>query len=224
MHVLVVEDDPQVRRILQRGLESHGHAVTAAADGEEALWAATENRLDAIVLDVEIGDPDGVEVCRRLRARDVWTPILMLTGRTALGDRVAGLDAGADDYLAKPFEIDEVLARLRAILRRAPAPRPTALEAGGIRLDPATAAVTRDGTPVELSPKALAILEVFLRHPGQVLRRGAILEHAWGSGAHPDSNVVDVYVRQLRAALDRPFGRASFATVRGIGYRLDPDA
>jgi two-component system OmpR family response regulator len=163
---------------------------------------------------------DGFEVCRRLRAQDVWTPVLMLTAREAVEDRVAGLDAGADDYLAKPFAFDELLARLRALVRRGPVEHAPVLEVGDLRFDPAGHQAWRGDTALELSAKELAMLEIFMRNPGQVLSRFTLLEHAWEGEYENRSNVVDVYVRLLREKIDRPFGRASLETVRGVGYRL----
>jgi two-component system, OmpR family, response regulator len=224
VRVLVVEDDEDIARILRRGLMAAGHAVDVETTGSGGLWAATEHPYGAILLDVSIPAPDGFEVCRRLRAAEVWTPILLLTGRGAVSDRVTGLDAGADDYLAKPFVIDEVLARLRAISRRGSVERPAVLRVGDVGLDPARRTVERSGVPVELRPKEFAMLEVFLRHPGQALTRRSILERVWDFSFDGDSNIVDVHVRHLRERLDRPFGRSSIETVRGVGYRFNPEA
>lgn len=220
MHVLVVEDDLKMAGLLRRGLEHEGYAVDVVGTGEDALWAATEMAVDAVVLDVMIPDPDGFEVCRRLRRGGRWMPVLLLTARDSVADRVAGLDAGADDYLVKPFAFDELFARLRALLRRDPGERPAVLEVGDLTLDPASKVVTRDGVEVELSAKELALLELFMRHPDEVLSRSQILDHVWDFAYDGTSNVVDVYVRYLREKIDRPFGRASIETVRGHGYRL----
>lgn len=220
MHVLVVEDDLKMAGLLRRGLEHEGYAVDVVGTGDDALWAASELTIDAVVLDVMIPDPDGFEVCRRLRRAGRWMPVLLLTARDSVADRVQGLDAGADDYLVKPFAFDELFARLRALLRRDPRERPTVLEVGDLRLDPASKVVTRAGTEVELSAKELALLELFMRHPDEVLSRSQILDHVWDFAYAGTSNVVDVYVRYLREKVDRPFGRESIETVRGHGYRL----
>ena len=220
MHVLVVEDDLKMATLLRRALEREGYAVDVAGTGEDALWAAGELALDAIVLDVMIPEPDGFEVCRRLRRDGRWMPVLLLTARDSVADRVTGLDAGADDYLVKPFALEELFARLRALLRREPSERPTVLEVGDLRLDPASKVVTRRGVEVDLSAKELALLELFMRHPDEVLSRARILDHVWDFAYDGTSNVVDVYVRYLREKVDRPFGRSSLETVRGHGYRL----
>ncbi|HEX9994090.1 MAG TPA: response regulator transcription factor [Acidimicrobiales bacterium] len=220
MRLLVVEDEPKMADLLRRALGREGYAVDVAATGEEAIWLGTEHDYDAIVLDVMIPPPDGFEVCRRLRAAERWAPVLLLTARDAVPDRVTGLDAGADDYLPKPFAIPELYARLRALTRRRPQERPTVLRSGDLELDPATHAVTRAGVPIELSPKEFALLELFLRHPGEVLTRQQILDHVWDFAYDGTSNVVDVYVRYLRDKVDRPFGRTTIETVRGRGYRL----
>ncbi len=220
MRVLVVEDEPKMAGLLRRGLTEEGWAVDLAGSGEDALWAATENPYDAIVLDVMLPDFDGFEVCRRLRAADRWAPVLMLTARDGVPDRVAGLDVGADDYLTKPFEFSELFARLRALLRRGAAERPAILQAADLMLDPASRRVTRSATPIELTAKEFALLECLMRHPGEVLTRSQLIEHVWDYGHEGDSNVVDVYVRYLRLKIDRPFGRDTIETVRGTGYRL----
>ncbi len=208
--------------LLRRGLEREGYAVDVVADGEVALWAASEAEFDAIVLDVMIPEPDGFEVCRRLREGGRWAPVLLLTARDAVEDRVRGLDAGADDYLTKPFSFAELFARLRALTRRGPVERPVALEAGDLRLDPVSRTVRRGEVPVELSAKEFSLLEFFLRHPEEALSRSRILEHVWDFAYSGGSNVVDVYVRYLREKIDRPFGCSSIETVRGVGYRFVP--
>ena len=208
--------------LVRRGLVEDGHAADVTAQGEDAVWMAEAHPYDAIVLDVMLPGLDGYETCRRLRTAGVWTPVLMLTARDAVEDRVAGLDAGADDYLTKPFSLAELLARLRALVRRGGVERPTELVVGDIRLDPASRRVWRGKSEVSLSPKEFALLETFMRRPGQVLSRFQLLEHAWDFAFESRSNVVDVYVRYLREKLDRPFGRSSFETVRGAGYRLSP--
>jgi two-component system, OmpR family, response regulator len=224
MRALVVEDGSKMAALLRRGLQEEGFAVDVAANGEDGSWLGAENEYDVILLDVMLPDVDGFEVCRRLRAADRWAPILMLTARDGVQDRVAGLDAGADDYLTKPFSFDELFARVRALLRRGPSERPAVLEVGDVSLDPATRRVTRDGREIDLTPKEFGLLELFLRHPGEALTRTRILEHVWDFAYDGDSNVVDVYVRYLREKVDRPFGRRSIETVRGVGYRLREDA
>ncbi len=223
MRILVVEDEVKLAGLLRRGLAEEGHAVDVASRGEEELWRAEATSYDALVLDVMLPGADGFEVCRRLRQAGVWTPVLMLTARDAVEDRVAGLDAGADDYLAKPFDFAELLARLRALRRRGAAERPVVLAVGGLSLDPAARAVTRDGVPIELSAKEFALLETLMRRAGEVLSRYQLLEAAWDSDYDNRSNVVDVYVSYLRAKIDRPFGTRSIETVRGVGYRMRPD-
>ena len=218
--MLVVEDEGRMARLVKRALEEEGHAVDIAPNGTDGVWLATENAYGAIVLDVMLPDLDGFEACRRLRAKDVWAPVIMLTARDSVGDRVRGLDAGADDYLVKPFSLLELAARLRALARRGDPPRPVLLAEGDLKLDPAARRAWRAGTELRLSPKEFALLELFLRHPDEVLTRTAILEHAWDFAYDGTSNVVDVYVRYLREKIDRPFGRRTIETVRGVGYRL----
>jgi len=224
MRVLVVEDEKKLGELLARGLREEGHAADLADRGEEALWMANAVDYDAIVLDVMLPGVDGFEVCRRLRAGSVWAPVLMLTARDAVDDRVGGLDAGADDYLVKPFSFEELLARLRALTRRAPVERPAVLEVGDLRLDPAAHRAWRGDTELELSAKEFALLELFMRRPGMVLSRAQLLDGAWDIAFESRSNVVDVYVRYLREKIDRPFGRDSIETVRGVGYRLRAEA
>jgi two-component system, OmpR family, response regulator len=223
MRALVVEDELKMAALIRRGLVEEGYAADVARTGEDAIWMARAAPYDAIVLDVMLPGVDGFEVCRELRAGGVWTPILMLTARDGVEDRVAGLDAGADDYLTKPFSFAELLARLRALHRRGLAERPTVLEVGSLRLDPATRQVWRADREVELSAKEFGVLETFMRRPGQVLSRLDLLEHAWDYAYENRSNVVDVYVGYLRAKIDRPFGLRSIETVRGAGYRLRQD-
>jgi two-component system, OmpR family, response regulator len=223
MRVLVVEDEPKMAALVARGLREEGHAADVAARGEDALWMANSAPYDAIVLDVMLPGLDGFATCRQLREQGVWAPVLMLTARDAVGDRVGGLDAGADDYLLKPFSFAELLARLRALVRRAPAERPTLLEAGDLHLDPAARRAWRGKTELELSAKEFALLELLLRRRGEALSRGQLLEGAWELGFESRSNLVDVYVRYLRDKIDRPFGRHSIETVRGVGYRLRTD-
>jgi two-component system OmpR family response regulator len=223
VRALVVEDEQKMGALLRRGLVEEGYAADVARTGEDAVDLARGTAYDVIVLDVMLPDLDGFEVCRELRGGGVWTPILMLTARDGVQDRVAGLDAGADDYLTKPFSFAELLARLRALARRGQAERPTVLEAGSLRLDPATRQVWRGEVQIELSAKEFALLERFMRRPGQVLSRLELLEHAWDHPYEYRSNVVDVYIGYLRAKIDRPFGRHSIETVRGAGYRLRGD-
>ena len=220
VRALVVEDEAKLAGLLARGLREEGYAVDVAGRGEDALWMAAAAPYDAILLDVMLPGADGFEICRRLRANGVWSPVLMLTARDGVGDRVEGLDAGADDYLAKPFAFDELLARVRALVRRSPGERPVVLQVGSLRLDRNARRAWRGDTELELTPKAFALLELFLRRPGEVLSRGELLDGAWDMAFERRSNVVDVYVRYLREALDRPFGCNSIETVRGVGYRL----
>src|SRR6478752_2258194 len=203
MRVLVVEDEPKLASLLARGLGEEGHPTDVATTGHDAVWMARANPYDVIMLDVMLPGQDGFEVCRELRARDVWTPVLFLTARDSVADRVGGLDVGGDDYLVKPFSFPELLARLRALTRRGPVERPTVLQVGSLRLDPAEHRVWRDGAEIELSTKEFELLE-----------RG------WDMAYETRSNVVDVYVRYLREKIDRPFGCDSLETVRGVGYRL----
>jgi two-component system OmpR family response regulator len=220
MRILVVEDQPKMARLIRRGLQEDGFSVDVADKGEDALWMAGSAPYDAVVLDVMLPGIDGFETCRRLRADAVWAPVLMLTARDSIEDRVAGLDQGADDYLVKPFSFAELAARLRALIRRGDRERPTILCVDGLELDPAARSVHRDGTPIELSQKEFALLETFMRRPGAVLSRLELLEHAWDYEYENRSNIVDVYVRYLREKIDRPFGCDSIETVRGAGYRL----
>lgn len=223
MRILVVEDEPKMAALIARGLSGEGIAADTAGTGEDALWMATATDYDAIVLDVMLPGIDGVEACRRLRAEGVWSPVLMLTARDGVEDRVAGLDGGADDYLLKPFAFTELLARLRAIIRRGPVERPTVLEVGDLALDPAQRKVWRAGSAIALSPTEFAMLEAFMRRPGEVLSRFRLLERVWGGEYENRSNIVDVYVRYLRDKIDRPFGVISIETVRGAGYLLRAD-
>lgn len=206
--------------LIRRGLEEEGHAVDIAVDGPEGLWLATENSYAAIVLDVMLPGFDGFELCRRLRAAGEWAPVLMLTARDAVDDRVTGLDVGADDYLVKPFSLRELGARLRALARRDDRARPAVLSEGDLRLDPAARRAWRGEIELRLSPKEFTLLEFFMRHPGDVLTRSQILEAAWDFAYDGTSNVVDQYVTYLRRKIDAPFGRHDLQTVRGMGYRL----
>ena len=214
----MVEDEPLMAGLLKRALQEEGHAVDVAADGPEGLWLATENTYGAIVLDVMLPGLDGIGVCRRLREAGSWVPVLLLTARDGVGDRVRGLDAGADDYLVKPFSLLELAARLRALARRDDRSRPVILAEGDLRLDPAAKRAWRNGAELQLTPKEFALLELFLRHPGQVLTRSQIIEAVWDFAYDGGSNVVDQYVKYLR----RKIGWQDIETVRGMGYRLRP--
>jgi len=220
MRILVVEDEPKMADVLRRGMARAGLAVDVCDRGGDALVRAAATEYDAIVLDAMLPDLDGLDVCRRLRADRVWSPVLMLTARDGVPDRVDGLDAGADDYVAKPFAFEELLARLRALARHGPVERPPVLEVGDLRLDPATHRAWRGDTALDLSAKEFSLLEVFMRNPGHVLSRFTLLEHAWEGEYENRSNVVDVHVGRLREKVDRAFGRDSLQTVRGVGYRL----
>jgi len=220
MRVLVVEDEKKLGELLGRGLREEGYAADVADRGEDVLWMTQAVEYDAIVLDVMLPGADGFEVCRRLRQEGVWAPVLMLTARDAIGDRVTGLDSGADDYLTKPFSFDELLARLRALTRRAPPERPAMLEVGDLRLDPASHRAWRGSQELDLSAKEFAVLELFMRRPGVTLTPTQVLDGAWDLAFESRSNIIAVYIRYLREKIDRPFGRDSIETVRGVGYRL----
>jgi two-component system, OmpR family, response regulator len=224
MRVLIVEDSAKMATLLRRGLERERYAVDVVDNGRDAIWMAGENAYDAVVLDVVLDGAgpgmDGFDVCRTLRANACWSPVLMVTARDAVRDRVQGLDAGADDYLPKPFSFQELSARLRALIRRGGRERPVVLEVGDLSLDPVGHRVLRSGRTVELTATEFAILECFMRRPGQTLSRRDVLEHVWDFGFDGDPRIVTVYVRSLRNKIDRPFGRASLETVRGVGYRL----
>jgi two-component system OmpR family response regulator len=223
VRALIVEDELKMAALIRRGLVEEGYAADVARTGEDALRMARATEYDAIVLDIMLPGMNGFDLCRTFRKDGVWSPVLMLTARDGIEDRVAGLDAGADDYLTKPFSFAELLARLRALVRRGTVERPAVLETGSLRLDPATRQVWRDDTEIHLSTKEFALLETFMRRPGQVLSRFELLEHAWDYAYENRSNVVDVYVRYLREKIDRPFGHTSIETVRGAGYRLRRD-
>ena len=223
MRMLIVEDEPKLAALIRRGLRDEGVAADVAARGEDALWMAGATDYDAIVLDVMLPGLDGFAVCARLRDDGVRAPVLMLTARDGVEDRVRGLDTGADDYLVKPFSFEELSARLRALARRGPLERPAVLEVGDLRLDPAARRAWRGDAEIALSAKELALLDTFMRRPGRVLDRYELLEHAWDNGYENHSNVIDVYVRYLREKVDRPFGVESIETVRGAGYRLRAD-
>ncbi len=228
MRILVVEDSAKMAGLLKKGLERDGHAVDVTGSGDEAAWMAVENDYDAIVLDVilDASRPgiDGFEVCRRARQAGCWTPVLMVTARDAVQDRVHGLDTGADDYLAKPFSLQEFLARVRALIRRGAVPRPAVLRAGDLALDPATHRVWRGDTEISLTRTEFALLEYFMRHRGEVLSRLRLVRHVWDAAYDGDPRIVNVYVRTLREKIDRPFGQATIETVRGVGYRVRDDS
>ena len=217
----MAEDDVRMAGLLKRGLEEEGYAVDVVADGGEALWMAGEAPYSVILLDVMLPGRDGFDVCRQLRSRGTWTPILLMTARSAVEDRVEGLDAGADDYLPKPFTLAELAARLRALLRRGTVERPAVMQVGDLRLDPAARRAWRGQVELSLSAKEFALLELFMRNPGVALSRARILDHAWDWAYDGTSNVVDQYVAYLRRKIDRPFGRSDLETVRGVGYRLN---
>jgi len=227
MRILIVEDSAKMAGLLKKGLERQGYAVDVVDSGQDAVWMATENGYDAIVLDVilEVGaEPiDGFEVCRRLRHASRWAPVLMVTARDAVADRVRGLDTGADDYLTKPFSLSELLARLRALTRRRAADRPAVLTVGDLSLDPARHAVDRGGTGIRLTRTEFALLEYLMRSPGDVLTRATLVGHVWDFAFDGDPRIVNVYIRSLRDKIDRPFQRASLETVRGLGYRIRDD-
>lgn len=220
MRLLVVEDEPQMARILKRGLEEEGFAVDVAVDGDEGVWYGSENEYDAIILDVMLPGVDGFEVLGRLREGRRWAPVLMLTARDALEDRIRGLDHGADDYLTKPFAFAELLARIRALMRRGARERPAVLSVGDLVLDPATRDVRRGDVSIALTAKEFALLEFLMRRAGEVLSKTSLVEHVWDFAFDSESNVVEVYIGYLRNKIDRPFGRESLETVRGAGYRL----
>jgi two-component system, OmpR family, response regulator len=220
VRVLVVEDDARMANMLRRGLTEDGYSVDVARDGVDALWRASEIDYDSVVLDLMLPGMDGLEVCRRLRAEGRWAPVLMLTARSGVEDRVQGLDAGADDYLAKPFSFAELSARLRALVRRGGAARPAVLSAGDLVLDPSTRQAWRGDVLLDLSGKEFALLELFLRRPEEVLTRPVIIEHVWDFAFDGVSNVVDQHVASLRRKIDRPFGVQQLETIRGAGYCL----
>jgi two-component system OmpR family response regulator len=224
MRALIVEDELKMARLLRRGLNEEGYSTDVALDGERAIsLAANGSEYDVIVLDVMLPGIDGFEVCRRMRNAGVTSPALMLTARDAVEDRAAGLDSGADDYLPKPFSLSELYARLRALARRGPIAQPVVLEVGDLRIDPRTRQAWRGDVEIELSAKALALLETLMRRAGQVVSRFDLLEHAWDLSYENRSNIVDVYIRMLRRRIDRPFGVRSIETIRGAGYRLRSD-
>jgi two-component system OmpR family response regulator len=223
VRVLIVEDEVRMAELVQRGLGGEGLAADVATNGEDALVMASASEYDVVLLDLMLPGMTGFDTCRRLRESGVWAPVLMLTARDSVEDRVAGLDTGADDYLVKPFAFAELLARLRALARRGASERPSVLRVDDLTLDPARREVRRGDTDIRLSAKEFSLLETFMRRPGDVLTRYQLLEHSWDFAYENRSNVVDVYVRRLRAKIDEPFGRRSLETLRGAGYRLRVD-
>ena len=223
MRILVVEDAVKMAALLKRGFEEEGQAVDVASNGEDAVWMGLENIYDVVVLDVGLRDMNGFEVCRRLRSGGRWAPVLMLTARDSVADRVRGLDAGADDYLTKPFAMAELAARVRALVRRGSHARPAVLEVGDLTLDPATRVVRRGDQPIPLTAKEFSLLDCLMRHADEVLSRTELIDQVWDSAFDGDPHVVAVYVGYLRDKIDRPFGRASLVTVRGMGYKLHND-
>jgi two-component system OmpR family response regulator len=222
MRILLVEDDPETSGMVALMLGRGGHVAEVAETGEDALWMATEFDFDVVVLDWDLPGTDGLTVCQELREQGRWMPIIMLTGHSAVDDRVAGLRAGADDYLPKPFAVEELVARLEAVTRRTPHERPTVLTVGDLALDPAARTVRRGDTPISLRPKEFSLLELLMRRPGEVLDRAEILDKVWDMNFDGMSNVVDAHVKSIRAKIDKPFGRESIETVWRVGYRLAP--
>jgi len=222
MRLLIAEDDAKLAASLARGLRAEGYAVDVVATGDDALVSARVYDYDAIVLDVMLPGPDGLEVCSELRERGRWAPVLVLTARDGVADRIRGLDSGADDYLVKPFDFGELLARLRALVRRGAPERPAVVVAGDLEVDPATRTVTRAGRRVPLTAREFAVLEYLARRAGTVVTRSELLDHVWDCNYRGSGNVVDVYVGYLRRKLELPFGRPLIHTARGAGYRLDP--
>jgi two-component system OmpR family response regulator len=219
--LLLVEDDVKLSRALRRGLEHEGYAVDGALTGEEALARAGERHYDAVVLDLMLPDRDGYGVCAQLRSRDATVPVLMLTALGEVQDRIRGLDAGADDYMVKPFDFGELLARLRALIRRGPSERPVAIEVGDLRADPLTRTVTWGELSVELTPREFDLLAFLLHRPGLVVSRNQLLDYVWGEGYDGSTNVIDVYVGYLRRKLEQPTGRRLIRTIRGVGFLLE---
>jgi two-component system OmpR family response regulator len=222
MRLLIAEDDEKLSAALARGLRGEGYAVDVAGTGEEALLQARVYDYDVVILDVMIPEPDGVAVCRTLRQEERWAPVLMLTARDGVNDRILGLDAGADDYLVKPFDFGELVARIRALLRRTPPERPSVLTAGDLELDPAAHQVARDGEQIDLTAREFAVLEYLVRKTGQVVTRTELLDHVWDQNYEGSTNIVDVYVGYIRRKVEEPFGRPLIRTVRGAGYVVDP--
>ncbi|MEJ7840467.1 MAG: response regulator transcription factor [Rubrobacter sp.] len=222
MLVLIVEDDPAIVRFLERGLAAHGHSTLTAADGEEGVRLASEDHVEMVLLDIMLPRLDGQQALQRIRLRRPGLPVLMLTARDEMSHKVDALDSGADDYLTKPFDLEELLARMRALTRRSDQPWSSKMDLGDLGVDLRSRRVTRGGKQIDLSSREFALLEYFMRHPGQVLSRQQILSSVWDYSFDPGSNVVDVYVRYLRSKLDRRGEPSVIQTVRGAGYRFEP--
>jgi two-component system OmpR family response regulator len=223
VRILVVEDELKMAALIRRGLSEEGLSADVATTGEQGLLMAETHEYDAIVLDVILPGMDGFATCRRMREEGIWSPVLMLTARDAIEDRVSGLDGGADDYVTKPFSLAELSARLRALVRRGASERPALIEVGDLRIDPASRQVWRGEREIELSAREFALLEAFMRRPGFVLSRTQLIEQAWDYDYEHRSNIIEVYIRYLRSKIDRPFDVESIETVRGAGYRLRKD-
>jgi len=222
MHVLIVEDDRKLARSLRRGLELDGYTVAVAHDGLEGLTLASSSEYDAVVLDVMLPSLDGFAFCEALRARELWMPVLMLTARTGVADRIRGLDGGADDYVVKPFELDELRARLRVLMRRGATPHPRGLQVGTLHADPSTQTATRSGHQIELTAREFDVLAALMRSPGMPVSRAALLAQIWPEDPDVSPNIVDVYIGYLRRKLERPHGQRLIRTIRGKGFLLDP--
>jgi two-component system, OmpR family, response regulator len=222
MRILIVEDNPKSARLLEKGLRENAYAVDVARNGVDAVWMAQEIDFDVVVLDLTLPDIDGLEVLQQIRSSGSKVSVLLLTARDSVGDRVVGLDAGADDYLLKPYAFEELLARLRALARRGPVERAARMVVGDLVVDPSTRSVQRGAVEVHLTRKEFALLELLAMSPGEAVARQRLFEHAWDSHFDGDSNVLDVYIRYLRQKIDVPFGCTSIETVRGYGYRLKP--
>ncbi|BCB89591.1 response regulator transcription factor [Phytohabitans suffuscus] len=223
MRVLVVEDEVSLAETVREGLVGEGFAVDVVHTGPDGLWAATEHRYDVVVLDLMLPGLSGYEVCRRLRERKVWTPVLMLTAKDGEYDQADALDLGADDYLTKPFSFVVLVARLRALVRRGAPERPAVLSAGDLVVDPARRRVARGGLEVKVTAREFALLELLMRHRGDLVSKRSIIDNVWDMNFDGDPNIVEVYVSYLRKKIDQPFGRAAIQTVRGAGYRLAAD-
>ena len=223
MRILVVEDEARLAEGLRRGLEAEGFAVDVASTGTDGLWHAREFEYSVILLDIMLPGMNGYLVCRAIRADENWTPILMLTAKDGEWDQVEALDTGADDYLSKPFSFVVLVARIRALMRRGAAERPVVMEAGDVRMDPATRTVWRGDDVIDLTTREFAVLEYLMRRRGDVVSKREVLDNVWDIDFEGDPNIVEVYVRHLRNKLDRPFGREAIETLRGAGYRLAVD-
>ncbi len=223
MRVLLVEDERRLAETIKNGLTDHGFVVELAHTGDDGLWMATETEFDVVVLDIMLPGMHGYQVLEELRRRKIWTPVLMLTAKDGEYDQVDAFDLGADDYLTKPFSFIVLLARIRALIRRGAPERPVLMAAGDLTLDPTTHRVARDGQDITLTPKEFGLLQFLMQNAGRALSKSHILENVWDSAFEGDMNVVEVYIRYLRLKIDAPFGRNAIATIRGVGYRLDPD-